>query len=81
MRVATPSAPMGTLPKTVDPEAKVTVPVGGWLPEPWTTEIRISCWPVEIAVEEVVRLVVVGRSTTVWMRLAEAAGTLSSSPE
>ena len=58
----------------------MTVPVGGLGPAAWTTEIRISCWPFERAVEDGVKVVVEGRRVTVWTRGWEVAGLFWRSP-
>ena len=76
-----PAGLMAAVPRFWVPAVKVTVPVGGRGPVAWTTEMRISCWPAERAVEDGVKVVAEGRRVTVWRRGWAVAGEFSLSPE
>jgi hypothetical protein len=85
LKVATPLAFSGPVPRLVDPSRKVTVPVGTPLPD-WgvTVAVNVTLWPAVTCVADAVKAVFVatpvGAAVTVTLTAAETEPAFLLSP-
>jgi hypothetical protein len=73
LKVATPLAFSGAVPRLVDPSRKVTVPVATPVPD-WgeTVAVNVTLWPAVTCVADAVNAVVVAKGATATLTLTAA---------